>query len=288
MKYTAHFLGLASLLMVGLHATTAFAQTIHYIEANEDGSGVVEATCPILVSAGSNGTSTYQLSRACGPLQSLALTRNPNVDSTKKALLSGILKISNTNSVKKLYSLVIEIPFPEVDITGLKVGGLVQRFFKTDANGGTINAIMSTTGMVHFFVDAAGVNKMWAFPPPTQATITGSGQQTTNYLFGQNVSQQTSDPIYPAEDINTSIGLSLAFGLTGGDYVEFTPVVYATGIPAVIDCASDLDGDQMVTSADLGILMGAWGMPGATDLNSDGTTNSMDMSILLGAWGACG
>lgn len=287
MKCATRSFVLASLLMLGVHANTVFAQSVHYIETNEDGRGVAEATCPILVAPGTDGTSTYQLSQACGPLQSLALTRNPNVDSTKKALLSGILKISNANSIKKLYSLVIEIPFPEVDVTGLKVGGLCQRFFKTDANGGTINAIMGTKGMLQFFVDAAGVDKMWAYPPPTQATITGAGQQTTNYLFSQNVSQQTTDPIFSAEDINTSIGFSLAFGLTGGDYVEFTPVVYATGTQVAAACPPDLDGDNMVTSADLGVLIGAWGMPGATDLNGDGTTNSMDMSILLGAWGAC-
>ncbi|NBQ13452.1 MAG: hypothetical protein EBU31_02300 [Proteobacteria bacterium] len=51
-------------------------------------------------------------------------------------------------------------------------------------------------------------------------------------------------------------------------------------------CRGDLNGDGVVTGADLGILLGAWGSPGA-DLNADGVTNGADLGILLGDWGPC-
>jgi hypothetical protein len=48
----------------------------------------------------------------------------------------------------------------------------------------------------------------------------------------------------------------------------------------------DLDGDGVVGSADLTILLGAWGGgAGPADLNSDGTVGAADLTILLGNWG---
>jgi hypothetical protein len=55
------------------------------------------------------------------------------------------------------------------------------------------------------------------------------------------------------------------------------------GCPVASDPA-DLDGDGAVNAADLGMLLGGWGSPGATDINGDGTTDSVDLGILLGAW----
>lgn len=53
--------------------------------------------------------------------------------------------------------------------------------------------------------------------------------------------------------------------------------------------AADLNGDGLVGSADLAVLLGAWGVcaePGACvgDLNGDGAVDSADLAILLGSW----
>lgn len=56
--------------------------------------------------------------------------------------------------------------------------------------------------------------------------------------------------------------------------------------PANRTCGGDFDGDQAVTAADLGILLGAWGTD-AGDVNGDGTTDAADLALLLGAWGGC-
>lgn len=50
---------------------------------------------------------------------------------------------------------------------------------------------------------------------------------------------------------------------------------------------ADLNFDGPIDGADLGILVAAWGLPGATDLNTDGVTDGADLNLLLDAWGAC-
>lgn len=62
-------------------------------------------------------------------------------------------------------------------------------------------------------------------------------------------------------------------------------------------CPADFNGDGAVGAADLGALLGSWGIPGcggppppapcAADLNGDGNVNAADLGTLLGAWGPC-
>jgi hypothetical protein len=54
----------------------------------------------------------------------------------------------------------------------------------------------------------------------------------------------------------------------------------------IAQCAPDFNGDGQVNGADLGVLLGSWGLPG-TDLNGDGTTDGADLGLLLGTWGTC-
>lgn len=49
-------------------------------------------------------------------------------------------------------------------------------------------------------------------------------------------------------------------------------------------CPEDLNDDGVVTGADLGLLLAAWGTDGA-DINGDGSTNGADLGLLLSAWG---
>jgi hypothetical protein len=59
--------------------------------------------------------------------------------------------------------------------------------------------------------------------------------------------------------------------------------------PVTPPCPADLNGDGDVSSADISILLSAWGTTSATaDLNGNGTVDSPDLSVLLSAWGPCG
>jgi YVTN family beta-propeller protein len=53
-------------------------------------------------------------------------------------------------------------------------------------------------------------------------------------------------------------------------------------------CRSDIAADDgVVSGADLGVLLGNWGLPGIGDLNCDGAVTGSDLGILLGDWGPC-
>jgi len=54
-------------------------------------------------------------------------------------------------------------------------------------------------------------------------------------------------------------------------------------------CPADLNDDNVVNGADLGLLLGSWGpCPGCpADLNNDGIVNGADLGLMLGSWGPC-
>ena len=55
-------------------------------------------------------------------------------------------------------------------------------------------------------------------------------------------------------------------------------------------CTGDIDRDGTVGSADLALLLAAWGNPKAAaeaDLTGDGVVDAADLGTLLEAWGAC-
>lgn len=55
-------------------------------------------------------------------------------------------------------------------------------------------------------------------------------------------------------------------------------------------CPADLTSDALVDAADLGVLLGNWGLDpslGAGDLDGSGSIDGLDLAVLIGAWGAC-
>ena len=53
-------------------------------------------------------------------------------------------------------------------------------------------------------------------------------------------------------------------------------------------CCEDLDQDGAVGAADLGTLLGSWGISDpAIDLDQSGTVDAGDLARVLGAWGGC-
>ena len=72
------------------------------------------------------------------------------------------------------------------------------------------------------------------------------------------------------------------------DIAAGAPDVNANGV--IDSCEAlppgDLDGDGLVNTQDLEILLSAWGSPapGAADLTGDGVVNSIDLAVLLASW----
>ena len=80
-----------------------------------------------------------------------------------------------------------------------------------------------------------------------------------------------------------------SFGAT----TNITATLKIDGPAQTSGCVGDLNLDGVVNGADLGLLLGAWGVcPGGTtgcigDLNNDGVVNGADLGLMLGAWGIC-
>jgi hypothetical protein len=77
---------------------------------------------------------------------------------------------------------------------------------------------------------------------------------------------------------------------------SFSTTGFGTGTVTVAEgsaacstpCIADLNHDRIVNSADLGLLLGAWGSSGGFgDLDGNSIVDGGDLSILLGAWGPC-
>ncbi len=82
------------------------------------------------------------------------------------------------------------------------------------------------------------------------------------------------------------------------DYGQILDGTYAdedgNGVPdcCKASCPGDLNGDNRVDSADLGLLIAAWNTDGSivagSDINEDGIVNAADLGLQIGNWGECG
>lgn len=81
-------------------------------------------------------------------------------------------------------------------------------------------------------------------------------------------------------------GQSITCTVTPTDGLLQSAAVSAS-VTVVGSCPADFNGNDVVDSADLANLLGAWGQPGPTDLDGSGTTGAADLSSLLGSWGPC-
>jgi hypothetical protein len=76
----------------------------------------------------------------------------------------------------------------------------------------------------------------------------------------------------------------------GGQIGPFPNLVAAANAILAMERSRDLNGDGVVGSADLGILLSLWGVCQTclADLDRDGSVGSADLSLLLAAWGTNG
>jgi len=73
----------------------------------------------------------------------------------------------------------------------------------------------------------------------------------------------------------------------GPEWNNLTKAQLEENGPFVSDCLADLNGDELIDGADVGLLLSGWGESGITDLDEDGTTGGSDLGLLLAAWGGC-
>jgi hypothetical protein len=131
---------------------------------------------------------------------------------------------------------------------------------------------------------------------PLSGTVTVGATGVSLALSVSNQSSQTQ-PI--TDGVFTDQPLALPTVLPAGNTANLlmsgtvTQVTLNTNLNATLAATGtrqavpgDIDGDFLVNSADLGVLLASWGQPGASDLNADGTTDSADLAIVLTNWTA--
>jgi hypothetical protein len=111
---------------------------------------------------------------------------------------------------------------------------------------------------------------------------------TTGAIIFEVTTLNPSDPPTGSVEIPVVSGVVYEFrmqlrylGNIGTVFLNMVPIGDA------VPCPADLDGTGSVDAADLALILGNWGSPGATDLDGNGDTGGGDLAILLGAWGSC-
>ncbi len=145
--------------------------------------------------------------------------------------------------------------------------------------GGCSSAACYTSGDLICDTNAeSGPNFSCAGSPPSSC---GSVDPIDNYM---DYSDDLCMEKFTAEQVNR-MRCSL---------INWRPLLYSSGPGCSSGCLGDVNNDDQVDSADIGLLIGAWGVcsddpkqPCCADLNTDGQVDSADIGLLIGAWGAC-
>lgn len=149
----------------------------------------------------------------------------------------------------------------------------------------------NTSGLVAFRgVDASGLQQIFVGDGEELIAVIGEHDIVPTDLGDARIDQNNAgDPVFGgAPGINENGDLVFQGGLTppDDDQIEYGSGVFI--VPAMT--GADLNGDGVVGSEDLAILLGSWGPcpamgPCPADLNGDGVVGSEDLAILLGSWG---
>ncbi len=129
---------------------------------------------------------------------------------------------------------------------------------------------------------------------PLTGTITVSGNTMTAAIAIANQST-TTQPITaaPFVDLPLAIPTVLPAGSTANVLMSgtVTSVTVGSNLTAALaidgvraPVLGDLNGDFLVNSLDLAILLDAWGGTGPADFDGNGVVDSRDLSVLLSEW----
>ncbi len=161
----------------------------------------------------------------------------------------------------------------------------------------------------------------WTVVPQQVANMIGvvpdelvnlSGTATLRSLISANM-VQNGQTAFPAATMSIQLPIGVihtakvlintnansAFGLLGGSFMDGLAIgieggpggdetlILASGAVEPPLCPADLNGDNSVDGADLGLLLSQWDRSGPADMNDDGIVNGADLGLLLAAWGEC-
>ncbi|MCA9285982.1 MAG: hypothetical protein KDA22_12235 [Phycisphaerales bacterium] len=170
-------------------------------------------------------------------------------------------------------------------------------WFKTDANDKLYGLSVGPTGEVTVTT--------FTSPSLTNATDLSIGDSGELFVLGDGsvkvlkkalIGLWTLDAGHPFQGLPGGTHLAMLHNSSnydpiihdGPDWQNLTKAELEVIGPFESDCLADLNADEVVDGADVGILLGAWGTKGGTaDIDGDGMVGGGDLGLLLAAWGAC-
>lgn len=171
-------------------------------------------------------------------------------------------------------------------------------WFVTDANDTMYGLKMEATGAltVHTFASPALAQvDSFSFGDDAELFVTGDG--SVKVLSPTSDTSWAINPSHPFHGQPGGTHLAMLRSTDNYDEVEhsgpewrnLTLAELEENGPFVGDCASDLNGDDMVDGADVGLLLAAWGSTagGLPDIDQNGVVDGGDLGLLLGEWGFC-
>ncbi len=191
----------------------------------------------------------------------------------------------------------VEIPFDSGALTRADAVQAGPAIGAATANAdGSWSFVVSVP--VNVTVEGTALAAPFASTTPAAVAMTGTIAFTKSgvTVTSQGSVNETVPVLAPPPLVNQPFDLptvlpagSVAHLLMNGTFSDGTSTttasssIVALGTP--VARFGDLNGDGVVSGADLGLLLGAWGGAGPGDLNGDGTVTGSDLGLLLGAWG---
>ena len=184
--------------------------------------------------------------------------------------------ITNPTGVSHAYSLSLSFP-ALAPLEAVKANRSIVIGIHTDADGGSVSCPTGSAvnSPMNFIVTDS--NSVAAFNYcPFNMQISGDGESSLTFSMGTT---ELSSPMY------SQFTVALTAALTSGDELRLAPSVNVYGTAL---CPGDQNGDFLINSTDLSILLGAWGSNNLlADLTPNGVVDSNDLAQLLSNYGEC-
>ena len=148
-------------------------------------------------------------------------------------------------------------------------------------SGSAGNATLKIRGSDSSGLGIASAQQAYSYPDQSQTVYFSNGLLQSFELPMSYFVDPDREPY-----LIVSVYRSSVLGIfNGGIYTPKLELAYENPTPP---CAGNLDGNDIVDAADLGIFLALWNSSNAdADFNGDGTVDATDLGLLLARWGAC-
>lgn len=215
---------------------------------------------------------------------------------------------SGETSATRFENLVIRNGFAVGTFTGINGGAgmyngagsdptvtncIFEGNYAVYSGGGMYNRDSSPTVIDCVFRDNAGLYGGGMLNASSSPVISGCEFSGNASGLGGGLLNTESSPIVTDSRFcgNTAQGILSVESQIYGDPIEGEQAGNCVAVSCAEcdpDFCGDIDGDHLVDSSDLGLLIGGWGTADPTlDLSGDGIVDSADLGLLIGSWGTC-